>query len=189
MLLVIEGIDGAGKGVQCSFFQDSFKKISFPSHKYSIIRQYLNKEIDIRPEAIFLLYASDILDTILRLNLKENWMLDRYVQSTAAYEVNGVGFEMQKRILKMLPYPEADVVFLLDVEPEVSIERMLKNNKKMDRYEKIEYLTKVRNNYFLLAKESFFAKQWIIIDTSKPIKEVHEEIKWHIERLFKLSEN
>ncbi|MEM4367024.1 MAG: dTMP kinase [Candidatus Anstonellales archaeon] len=188
MLVAIEGIDGAGKGVQCSFFHSPFKRLSFPSRKYDLIRKYLNKEIEIRPEAIFLLYASDIIDSILSINLKEKWVLDRYVQSTAAYEVSGVGFKRQKEILKMLPYPKADIVFLLDIDPEISVERMSRANKKADRYERIEYLSKVRANYLELAKESFFAKRWVTINAAQSIEKVRDEIRGHMQRLFKDSE-
>ncbi len=76
--------------------------------------------------------------------------------------------------------PVPDYVFIIDVPATTSSERMKKNSEKRDekhKFEKnLEFLEKVRQNY-LKIPEIFPKERIIIVDGSKSIEEISEEIK------------
>ena len=71
-----------------------------------------------------------------------------------------------------------DLVILLDIDPEKSLERVSDRDKTV--FEESEYLKRVRAEYLRYAD----AGELIVVDATQPIMDVHVEIKRLIERLF-----
>ena len=114
MLVVMEGIDGCGKSAQIDLLREKVGAAVFkyPTSKYSMLRDYLDKKISIEPKALFLLFLADISDDQENLKeaLEENEIviLDRYVYSTLAYEGEGFDLANGKKIVEHIGYLRPD---------------------------------------------------------------------------------
>lgn len=194
MFLVIEGLDGAGGSTQSNLLKEfleekSFKVeiIRYPDYSNPIgkvIRKFLDNEFDISPEAQFLLYSLDMVKDREKIfkNLEEGKIVlaDRYIFSTLAYQCFAKKFSLRKglKLVEIFELPKPDLVILLDIKPETSMRRKMKENKRLDRHEKdLRLLKRVREGYLRLARKNVFSKEWVVLDGEKGIKEVSEEIK------------
>jgi dTMP kinase len=183
MLVVIDGIDGCGKGEQMRLLKEKFPDAAifkYPTRTFQMLNDYLEKKAELAPKSLFLLFLSDIANE--QKKIKEALdggklvVLDRYVFSTIAYEVNEFLYPQAKKIVEGIGFLKPDKVILLDITPEVSQERKAKQ-KALDRYEENrEYLRRVRENFLRLCEERFLCEEWHKIDGSKPVGEVHAEI-------------
>lgn len=183
-IVVFEGIDGSGKSTQANiifrFLEENKKSVKLLQEPGStkvgkIIRDTLKTNILNVKTQLFLFEASRTL--MIEKHIKDFEgivLLDRYYYSTIAYQGYGMGIDIT--FLKALNrfactfdniYYDADIVFLLDIEPEIAIKRL---NRKEDIFESIELLEKVRKGYLELAKEYNFS----IIDATKNMQEIRE---------------
>jgi len=182
-LIVIDGVDGSGKTVQIKLLKGKFPGaviFKYPTQRYTLLQDYLEKKIELDSKALFLLFLADIAED--QKNVKKALsdgkfvILDRYVFSTISYEVKDIDYERGKQIVEGVDYLKPDMVILLDIGPEVSQERKSKQ-KKLDRYEgNMEYLEKVRSNFLKLYEEKFLTSNWHKIDASQDVDSVHAEI-------------
>ena len=104
-------------------------------------------------------------------------ILDRYIYSTIAYQGYGrnIDFEYIHHLNKIATSDlKPDIVFLLDMNPEISSSRI--DSKKLDRIESesIEFYTQVRNGYLEIAEAN--PKTWLIVDASKQPEQIHNQI-------------
>ena len=188
MLIVIEGIDGAGTSTQVRRIIDYLKRkgVNVKSKKYpdktneigKIIYEMLKSGFKCNLETEFLLYSLDMVKDLKFLNDKSSIIvLDRYFTSTIVYQtIKGFPLKDALEFAKTFKLPVPDLVILIDIPVEVGIERMKKAGKKLDVHEKdIEFLRKVREKYLEIARENIFGK-WIVIDGNKSIDEVSQDI-------------
>lgn len=184
--IVFEGIDGAGKSTLIEKVSEILasrgKDVIVTAEPTdgpigSIIRTGEIRNISQNAEAL-LFTADRALHTREMLqwtNSGKTVLCDRYYASTVAYQAaNLSGTESEKEWLKEINRPvitEPDVTFLLDIDPEESMHRV-NNRGDTSKFEKIEYLKKVRANYLELARE----KEFRIIDASRTAEEVLEEV-------------
>jgi len=135
----------------------------------------------LKPEKAFILFATDVLNSVpmIKKGLEENKVViaDRYITSTIAYQcANGFSFESALDFVKSHEYPVADGMIFINIKPETSVKRKLKEHGRLDRHEKnLEFLRKVRNFYLKEIKENILGK-WFIVDGERSIEEVHEDI-------------
>lgn len=195
MFISLEGTDGAGKSVQRDllkkYIEDILKKevvtIYDPgSTKISeklrkILLDVKNKDMSYTCEA--LLYAASraqMVDEIIRPALSDNKVVlsDRFVDSSYVYQgvTRSLGYDNIKMINDFATsglYP--DITFFLNLDPKISLNRR-SSASKLDRMELegYEFQKKVRNAYLENAKRE--PNRIKIIDASKTIEEVHEEI-------------
>lgn len=190
-LIVLEGLDGAGGSTQTNLLKKKIKKKNIPyvfvkSPEYGTevgrsIRDYLNGKINLKPKQAFVLFATDVLNSIpmIKRGLEENRIVitDRYITSTIAYQcANDFSFESALNFVKSHEYPEADAIIFIDIKPETSMKRKLKEHGRLDKHEKdLKFLKKVRNFYLKEIKENILGK-WFVIDGERSIEEVHEDI-------------
>lgn len=182
MLLVIEGIDGCGKGTQADLLCKKLdcKLFKYPTTKFSMLNDYLEKKVNLDPRSLFLLFLSDIMNeqeqVAEALDSHEFVILDRYVFSTIAYEKQGIEFEQGEKIIDTLGFMKPDNVILLDIPAEVSQDRKQKQ-KQLDRYEEdISYLRIVRENFLRLKKERFLTPNWHKVDSTRDVQDIHNDI-------------
>lgn len=192
--IVIDGIDGCGKGTQtkllAEFIFDSDKKNHvfltrepYNSEYYAQIRHLLKKGINPKDNAELLakLFVEDrkvhteIIGYLLSRGI--NVVCDRYKYSTLAYQqAQGI---LLKKLLKMhkeILIP--DLAIIIDIPAEVALERVAKDNNRSYKevFEQKDFQEQLRQNF--LALPSFLPDEKIvIINGSKPIKEVFESIK------------
>ncbi|HID71421.1 MAG TPA: dTMP kinase [Thermoplasmata archaeon] len=152
--IVIEGIDGSGKGTQARYLYD-FVKRSYPHLNPvltseptkgavgKIVREYL-KEDGLEPEVLALLFAADrlhhVCETIVP-NLKKGRCVisERYVYSSLVYQsVSGVDLRWLTEINRYSVIP--DLVVYLSVPVSVArrrvAERLEKERKKKSKRKK-----------------------------------------------------
>ncbi len=193
LFICIEGIDGSGKTTQAKLLIEKLmqvhKKISlysYPTHdsRYGkIIREeFLAGKVEMSVEEQFLLYLldmqSDKKKIMSELALGRIVMSERYFISTIAYQSAGsFDYEKAKAVEEIMALPRPDIVFYIDLEPEIAFERKKKQKGKTDRFESArEYMNKVRNVYEKLYAERYGAKTWIRIDGTKNEEEIAEFI-------------
>jgi len=182
-MLVIDGLDGSGKGVQIELLKKEFPDavlFKYPTKTFQMLNDYLEKKVDIAPKSLFLLFLADIANE--QRKIKEALdggklaILDRYVFSTIAYEVNEYHYPQAKKIVEGIGFIRPDKVILLDITAETSQERKSRQ-KQLDRYEENrEYLGKVRENFLRLCEERFLTEEWKKIDAGADIGKVHAQI-------------
>ena len=202
MFIVIEGIDGSGKGTQTRILCTWLKKQGyevFQTHEPTdskigkIIREGL-KEGNFDPIVEALLFAADraehVKEVVQKINEEKVVISDRYLYSSLAYQgAEGVDEKWLNEINKFFPKP--DVVIYLDLSPEVGLKRisskkLLRSTQKEKEYlERKETLEKVRKNYLEQAKEN---SQFFTINAENPKKKVQTSIRRVIGRLLPSNE-
>ena len=192
MLIAIEGIDGAGKTTLARRLKEWLES---KGHEAEVIkepgdsewgrkiRESYDRELDAREELELFLkdreenVRSKILPALRREAIV---IMDRYYYSTMAYQgARGIDVEeIRRRNEEIAPKP--DVVLLLDCEPEVCVER-IKKRGKANRFERLEYLKKVREKFLEVAEKDERVR---VIDASRGFEEVFEEAKAIVEELL-----
>ena len=111
-------------------------------------------------------------------------LCDRYYYSSLAYQGALLGENMIKYIEEIhKPFIiEPDVVFLLDVRPEVGLSRVRSVRENgIEIYEEVRLQESIRKIYLRMAEE----KGFIVINAEKPIKEVFSEVLSHVDVILK----
>lgn len=163
-LITFEGVDGSGK---TSLVNETAKKLK--AHGYSVIvmqepgttdmgqeiRKLLKSDLERSKMSEILLFQasrSDMVERVLKpaLDKYDYVLLDRYIDSTLAYQGYGNGADIQ--LLNQLNdlavngcYP--DIIILVDVPLEIALSRGRKRGDA-DKFDKdLEFATKVYNGY------------------------------------------
>lgn len=198
-VIVIEGVDGAGKTTQINFLKeklDSEKNIFFrePGSTKSgqeIRSVILDNVLDARTE-LLLFYSSRnelILNEIIpALESGKNVIIDRFELSSYAYQIYGRKRPDLKKFINKLSKEIVlknfvDKYYFFDLNVKISKQRENKREEETSRFdaEGEEFFNNVRDGYKTEIK-NFNHK---IIDASKSIKEVKEEFFDDILRFLK----
>ncbi len=142
-----------------------------------------NTKMDPRTEA--LLYAASRRQHLVEkiwpaLERGEIVLCDRYLDSSLAYQggARGLGVDEVLSINMFATEGEyPDLTLLFDLEPEEGLKRIEKNKgREVNRLdlEKLEFHKKVRDNFHALAKK--YSTRYVIIDASKSLNEVEDEV-------------
>jgi len=202
LFIVIDGMDGSGKGEIVKLLHNYlFSK----SKKYRIlttreptngtygkeIRKILKEDKDPskNAEKLLELITKDreehlknvILPFLEQSNEHElNIILcDRYYHSTIAYQTTQ-GFEYEKMIEKSKGFRKPDITFILDIKPEIALERIKYREK--EKFEQIEFMTKLRQNFLKLPEQ--LDDNIKIVDASKNLNQVFEVVKKEIDKML-----
>lgn len=184
MLIVFEGIDGCGKDTQIDLLRKKldFEFLRYPTRNFGILNDYLEKKVKLSSKSLFHLFLADIADEQKRiLEAKSKpLVLSRYVFSTIAYEVDGINYANGKKIVEASGFIKPDLVIYMDIDAGTSQARKSKQ-KQLDRYEENKkYLASVRANYLKLYEDKFLTTNWRLVDASKNIEDVHQQIVKHL---------
>ncbi len=127
---------------------------SEPTHALigRIVWHILREHTDIEPKSFALLFMADRIEhqkpigSALKGGL--HVVTDRYFWETYAYQgAEGVDMGWMKDIHKDMIVP--DLTIILDIDPRSGMKRL----KTREKFEKVEFLTKVRRNFLKLARE------------------------------------
>lgn len=200
--IVFEGIDGSGKSTQIEMLKSHLEETGIevyvttePSSREigKLIRNVLTKEFVTSEETLAALFVADRLDHIMN---EEDGMLDminngtvvisdRYYWSSYAY--HGLHLPIQKvvqmnNICHQLLKP--DLTFYLDLAAEESMKRILKRQEQLEKFEKLEFLQKIRQNYFIAFENFSDGLPISIIDANNTPEDCHETIKKIMDKLL-----
>jgi dTMP kinase len=156
-LIAIEGIDGAGKTNQVEFLRDHFiaKNLSVIRTKEPTAGQWgqllrdsavtgrlsLDEEVE-----TFIKDRKEHVETVIIPALREGKIVivDRYYFSTMAYQgARGISPEELMRRNEMFA-PEPDLLVLLDIDPNVGLERIRNRGDRANYFENSGTLEKAR---------------------------------------------
>jgi len=188
ILIAFEGIDGAGKTTQVELLTQLLvsrgehvvrskeptdgvwgRKIraSATSGRMSLADE-LNAFIEDRKEHV---------QNLIRPTLASGGIviLDRYYFSTIAYQgARGANVdELREQMLRIAPPP--DVVFLIDLDPQVGLSRISDSRGDVPNdFERLEPLTMIRRIFLDLAATDPTIRT---IDGSQAVEQVHQDVK------------
>jgi len=155
------------------------------------IRKFLvvEKDPDLNAKVLLDLFIKDreehLRNVILPFLEKSNKhelnivLCDRYYYSTIAFQ-STQGLNLKKLIEKNKNFAKPDIAFILDVEPEVALERIKYREK--EKFEQIEFMKKLRQNFINLPKH--LNDNIKIIDASRNLEDVFKEIKEEIDKFL-----
>jgi dTMP kinase len=194
LFITLEGGDGTGKSTQIALLQEWFE-----SRGREVVRTFepggteFGKEIreivlhsrgHIEPRSEALLYAADRahnIATIVRPALERNAVViqDRYLDSSVAYQGAGRILDpVEIRDLSMWATNGLvpDLTVVLDLDPVVSRERLLAENKTFDRLEsqELDFHIRVRDSYLAMAKAD--PARFLVIDATLDRLEIRDRI-------------
>ena len=198
--ITLEGIEGSGKTSSLKSITDLLDKKNI---SYIVTREpggssigkelraiLLDPDTEISPEVELMLMLSDRKDHVEKIILpnleKGYWVIsDRFMDSSIAYQ--GGGRQLDKKLISSLTdylnLPQPDLTLLFDLPVEISLSRV-KARGELDRFEKeeLEFHKRIRNTYLELAKNN--SNRIKIIDSSKKIESMLNNVKQAIEKLF-----
>jgi dTMP kinase len=191
-LVVIEGIDGAGKSTVLQRLANHCKERGLPfvvsrepthgpwgmklRESMTSARLTLSEELD-----LFLKDRAEHVETLIRPALKSGKvvLLDRYYLSTAAYQ-GARGADPSEILAENEKFaPQPDLVLLLDFDPAAGIARIRSRGDAPNTFEQLDQLQEVRR-IFLEIDRPFIRR----IDASKTPDEVWEQCCTHLDALF-----
>ena len=202
--IVIEGLDGSGKTTQTKITAERLEKRLIKTHVTAeptkntygkLCREYLSG----RPASKTLCAAvftadriehnTDPVDGInAHLNRGETVLCDRYYYSTLAYQGVDVGMDWLKGLnLGCEDIRKTDLCIFLDLTPEVSMQRInsARSSDDIEIYENIPYLTDIRARFYEVINMLKDDENIKIIDASRSIDEVADDIENAILELYK----
>ena len=199
-IIVFEGIEGSGKTFHLDNVSNYLKRKKIPflkirepggSKNSEIIRKLiLNNKSSFNKITDLLLYLSARSENIelIKKNYKKKIILiDRFTDSTIAYQHYGMGVEysiinqINKFLLKDI---KVNFTFLNTVNHKNMILR-LKQRKRLNRYDKFDasFYNKVQRGFINLMKKKK-ENSFMIIDSNKPINDNKEIVLRKIDKLI-----
>lgn len=187
-LITLEGIDGSGKSTICRLLQDEkrfsgcvFTREPTTSWLGDAVNRALRSDTDhIAELMLFLADHADHISRLIRPSLENgsNIISDRYSASRCAYQgVTLAGlFDEPLDWIRSLHKGwtiDPDMILLFDIDPLVAVKRCGDRGER-SKFEKIEFLKKVRSNYLRLAAEE--PSRFVVVNADRPLDEVKEEV-------------
>lgn len=198
-LITFEGAEGSGKSTQIRFAVNFLARKGYAVALFrepggtrtgeAIRKVLLDKRLrEMHVETELLLYLAaraQLMREKIEPALKKGKVvvLDRYEDSTLAYQGFGGGIPLQviqtfSRLVRGRRRP--DLTFLLDVETKQGLRR----GGRKDRVERksVSFHEKVRKGFLKLARRE--PKRFVVLSTASPVREVQRKIEAKLHGLF-----
>lgn len=194
MFIVIESIDGGGCQTQAELLHQSISGstyLKFPHYNTPVgrmIKEFLYDEKKLNAKEQFLLYTMQfIFDTpeIREKSRRGTVVADRFFTTTLCYQtLEGISEKVALRFAGDFEIMVPDVIFFLDVKPEIAIKWKYGENKVLNFREKDSvFIKKTYEKYLDLATRQVWAP-WEVVNGQRSKEEVHKEIKSIIQRKY-----
>ena len=199
LFITFEGADGCGKTTQMQLLAQYLGKKGYdivltrePGGKglgekvREILLNYDGEVSDQCESFLFLADRAQNIDTIVNPAVASGKIVlcDRHTDSTVAYQGYGRGLDLER--IKMLNNiatngRKPDLTFVFDIDTETSMKRV---GKEKDRMESagLEFHNRVREGYLKIAQQE--SERIFVIDATKSIEEIHEEVLNKIAKKF-----
>ncbi len=190
--VVIEGIDGSGKGTQARLLEEKLidlgkdvlltrEPTKGPTGR--IIREHL-KDPFLDDEALALLFAADRIEHLEKevrpaIGSGKFVISDRYVYSSIAYQGQKVDMEWVGDINKYADRP--DLAILLDLDPKISERRVNDRGEDLEYFEEDRsFQEDVRRSFQKISRglnqPDHLKTEWLVVDASLGVSEVRDRI-------------
>lgn len=181
ILVVLEGIDGAGKSTQAKALLRRMRALGMNAAYFREpsrgiwgreIKRKAKRASSLTPEQELDLFLKDRrenveVNLIPALKRKTIVVLDRYYFSTIAYQgAKGIDQSRIRRLNEAFA-PRPDLVFILDVEARAGLARIAGRKKKDKLFERAAYLVKVRKIF-----RSFSGRGIYHLDAGLPRRDI-----------------
>ena len=199
-IIVFEGVEGSGKSHHLKKVASFLKKknidflyIREPGGNYNaekIRKLILSNNSNFNKITDLLLYLSsrsEIISTIRKNYKKKVILIDRFIDSTVAYQHYGMGIDISlintinNFILKGL---KVDFTFL-NIVNEKNMKKRLKIRKKLNRYDKFDksFYNKVQNGYLKISKK--MKSKYLVVNSNLEIKKNENIVIEKVKKLIK----
>lgn len=177
LLVTCEGIDGSGKSTAARAIVDELRSRGLDARLHveptktwlgEAVRRGFKEDVAPWTEALLFMadHATHVVATRAELEKGATVVSDRWSDSTFAYQGAALGdMDALRRIEKAFDLAP-DITLLFDLDPRVALERVGKRGQDKEKFEHLEFLTKVRANYLRLAKEE--PARFVVLDAARP---------------------
>lgn len=187
-LIVLEGVDKAGKTTQCKKLVQALQQsgrpaemMRFPDRTTTIgqlISAYLEKKSDLEDHTVHLLFSANRWELVplMKKKLEQGTTLivDRYAFSGVAFTSAKPGFSLDWCKSPDVGLPRPDLVMFLQLSP---AEAALRGQFGEERYETSAFQKTVQQKFEHLMKDP--SVNWQVIDASQSVDSVHKDITNH----------
>ena len=202
IFISFEGIDGSGKSTQISLLakyfakqKKSFVRTEEPggTEGANEIRKILLRENNfhwsVESEALLFMAArNDHVEKVIKPAIEDNKIVicDRFIDSTIVYQ--GMRSPRAKK-LSLLLFDligiSPDITFLIDMDPEIALDRALNRANDEDRFENygINFQRQLRQNFLDIANKH--SDRIKIVDGNRSPQQVAAQIIKSVETLVK----
>ncbi len=194
-LITLEGIDGTGKSSIAKMLKTRFTEALFTREPtQSWIGRAVKKMIDSDgdPLAELFLFVADHAEHIAKvikpaLSAGKIVISDRYSDSRYAYQ----GVTLSDNFDDAVAWVQGlhrgwtvvpNMTILFTVDPEIAVSRCGVRGEKT-KFEKLEFLKKVQDNFLRLAKEE--PRRFITVDAGNELEKVERETEMRIKEFIK----
>ncbi|XP_075883385.1 thymidylate kinase [Nelusetta ayraudi] len=184
-LIVLEGVDKAGKTTQCNRLVQALQQsgrpaelMRFPERTTTIgqlISSYLQKKSDLEDHTVHLLFSANRweLAPLMKKKLEQGTTLvvDRYSFSGVAFTSAKPGFSVDWCKQPEVGLPKPDLVMFLKLSP---AEAALRGQYGQERYETSIFQLAVQEKFDQLMDDP--TVNWQVIDASRDVENVSSDI-------------
>jgi dTMP kinase len=196
LFVTFEGPEGSGKSTQMALLAAWLREMGRPvvtsrepggTRIGDQIRHVLHDvaNTEMTPAAEVLLYSASraqLVEQVIRPALAKGQivLLDRYADSTLAYQGYGRGLDLADLTALTAVATQGlqpDLTLLLDLDVAAGLARRRDQGDEMNRLdlETLEFHNRVRDGYHRLAAQE--PERWVIVDAGQPVDEVHEALR------------
>lgn len=201
MFITFEGIEGVGKTTHINFVAEILRQRDIPfiltrepggteigEELRSILLKHRDGHVSAMTELLlmFAARAQHIHEIIKPALTQHKWVLcDRFLDATYAYQGGGrkiLQSHIDSLAQLVLGDFHPDLTFIFDADPELGLKRAQHRSHHLDRFERetIDFFERVRQAYLIRAKTD--PKRYQVIDASRSISEIQQELLEILER-------
>lgn len=184
-LIVLEGVDKAGKTTQCKKLVQALQQsgspaemMRFPDRSTTIgqlISAYLEKKSELEDHTVHLLFSANRWELVplmkKKLDQGTTLVVDRYAFSGVAFTSAKPGFSLDWCKNPDVGLPKPDLVMFLQLSP---ADAALRGQFGEERYETSAFQKTVQQKFEHLMKDP--SVNWQVIDASQSVEDVHKDI-------------
>ena len=191
-IIVIEGIDKAGKTTQANLLLKKLKgkkyvKFDFPDYSSPVgkeIKHFLDGDRDYSDEVKMMLLSANRWEKKFEIESLigkgTSIIMNRYYQSNLVYGLSK-GLKLNWLLALDEGLPKADLVVVIDIRTNTLVKRS--RNNITDTFEQdLDLIRRVRKNYKMLAKKF----NWQIIDGEDSVNTVNVQVLELVRKIMKI---